>query len=267
MGGLTVAMALGLPAGTLIGAAEWRVTLWVVAGVGLVAAIAVALFVPVVSLPSDTLRARLRPLRRPEVLAVLAVTTLALAGTHVVYTYIGPVLHSATGGSVTALTGVLLAWGLGNVVGNAAAGYLADRFEPRRVALGGLAAAALVLVAGPLATGDSLPVAIGWAAVWGVCVSLPVVPQQHRLIATEPSASAVLLGLNSSAIYLGVALGGGLGGLAQPALAPALLGLVGAALSGLGVLLTLVAGRGGMNSGKGDQFTPKVCAASNGEPP
>lgn len=267
MGGLTVAMALGLPAGTLIGAAEWRVTLWVVTGVGLVAAVAVAVFVPVVSLPSDSLRARLRPLRRPEVLAVLAVTTLALAGTHVVYTYIGPVLHGATGGSVTALTGVLLAWGLGNVVGNAAAGYLADRFEPRRVALGGLAAAALVLVAGPLVTGGSLAAAIGWAAVWGVCVSLPVVPQQHRLIATEPSASAVLLGLNSSAIYLGVALGGGLGGLVQPALAPALLGLVGAALSGLGVLLTLVTGRGGVQSGEGDQFTPKrMCAASNGEP-
>jgi len=44
-------------------------------------------------------------------------------------------------------------------------------------------------------------------------------------------------------------------------------GLVGAALSGLGVLLTLVTGRGGVQSGEGDQFTPRrMCAASNGEP-
>jgi DHA1 family inner membrane transport protein len=239
MGGLSISMALGLPAGTLIGSADWRVTLWAVTAVGLVAAAGVAFGVPTVSLPSTTLCARLSPLREPSVLGMLAVTLLALAGTHVLYTYIGPALDGATGGSTTALTVVLLAWGVGNVAGNALGGALSDRYAPRRVVLVALVAAALLLVAGPLAVG-SFGTAVVWALGWGVFVSMPIVPQQHRLVAHAPDATPVLLGLNSSAIYAGVAAGGALGGLLQQAIPIALLGLAGAALSAAGVLVTLV---------------------------
>jgi hypothetical protein len=72
MGGLSISMALGLPAGTLIGSADWRVTLWAVTAIGLVAAAGVAFGVPVVSLPSTSLRTRLRPLRETSVLGMLA---------------------------------------------------------------------------------------------------------------------------------------------------------------------------------------------------
>jgi DHA1 family inner membrane transport protein len=238
MGGLSISMALGLPAGTLIGSADWRVTLWTVTAIGLVAAAGVAFGVPAVSLPSTTLCARLRPLREPSVLGMLAVTLLALAGTHVVYTYIGPALDTATGGSSAALTVVLLAWGVGNVVGNALGGVLSDRYAPKRVVFAGLVAAALVLAVGPLAVAG-LGTAVVWAVVWGVFVSMPVVPQQHRLVAHAPGATPVLLGLNNSAIYAGVAAGGALGGILQQSMPVTLLGLAGAALSAAGALLTL----------------------------
>ncbi|MFI7640471.1 hypothetical protein [Nonomuraea sp. NPDC049400] len=80
-----------------------------------------------------------------------------------------------------------------------------------------------------------------WAAIWGATVGVIVVPQQHRLIALSPAAALVLLGLNSSAIYIGVALGGGLGGLAQEwlALAPATLGLPAAGITILALLYHL----------------------------
>lgn len=63
-------------------------------------------------------------------------------------------------------------------------------------------------------------------------------PQQHRLVALGPTAAPVLLGLNSSALYLGIALGGALGGLAQDGfgLAPAELGLVAAGTTALALL-------------------------------
>ncbi len=241
MGGLSISMALGLPAGTLIGSADWRVTLWAVTAVGLVAAAGVAFGVPPVSLPSTTLRARLRPLREPAVLGTLAVTLLALAGTHVLYTYIGPALEGATGGSATALTVILFAWGIGNVAGNTLGGVLSDRYAPQRVVLAGLVAAALVLAVAPLAVGGFVT-AIVWAVVWGVFVSMPIVPQQHRLVAHAPDATPVLLGLNNSALYVGVAAGGALGGILQQAMPVALLGVAGAVLSAVGASLTLGTG-------------------------
>jgi predicted MFS family arabinose efflux permease len=239
MGGLSISMALGLPAGTLIGSADWRVTLWAVTAIGLVAAAGVAFGVPAVSLPSTSLRARLRPLREPAVLGMLAVTLLALFGTHVLYTYIGPALEGATGGSATALTVILFAWGIGNVAGNALGGVLSDRYAPERVVLAGLVAAALVLAVAPLAVGGFWT-AVVWAVAWGVFVSMPIVPQQHRLAAHAPDATPVLLGLNNSAIYAGVAAGGALGGILQQAMPVTLLGLAGAVLSAVGASLTLV---------------------------
>lgn len=249
MGGLTLAIAFGLPAGTLIGGSDWRVTLWGVAGLGVAASIGVALALPPVTLTPDSLRARLVPLREGRVFGMLAVTLLSLAGTHVLYTYISPAVGTATSGSPIALTAVLLAWGVGNIIGNTAAGRLADRHRPERVVSAGLAAAALVLAISPLVIGN-LTTAIAWALVWGVFVSLPVVPQQSRLVAHAPSASAVLLGLNNSAIYVGVALGGALGGLLQSHLTAARLGLVAAAVSVVGLLVDLNTARWSVRSAR-----------------
>ena len=93
----------------------------------------------------------------------------------------------------------------------------------------------------PVATSALAP-ALVWAAVWGVTVGCIVTgpaaapahrPQPHR----HPR-----LGLNSSAIYVGIALGGGFGGLAQesPGIAPAELGIPAAAITALTLLYHLI---------------------------
>lgn len=238
MGGLTLAIAFGLPAGTLIGGSNWRLTLWAVAALGAAAAVSIAVTVPRIALPPDSLRTRLKPLGELQVLAILAVTVMTLAGTYVLYTYISPALEGATAGGTASLTGLLLAWGVGNMIGNTAAGRLADRYPPHRVVAGGLVGATIVLGISPLVIAN-IPAAALWALLWGICVSLPVVPQQIRLVTHAPSASAVLLGLNSSAIYVGIAIGGALGGLLQEQLTPARLGLVAALVSVFALLLNL----------------------------
>ncbi|MEO3750130.1 MFS transporter [Streptomyces sp. B6B3] len=237
MGGLTLSTALGLPLGTLIGRADWHITLWAVAGIGLLAAVGIAVGVPRVTLPAASLPDRLRPLRQVRVLALLAVTSLAFLGSYTLYTYLVPALRDATGGNESLLTLILLAWGVGTLTGNIAAGRLVDRHSSARVLTGTLAFATLALALTPLATRALAPTLV-WAAVWGVSLGVVVVPQQHRLIALGPAAAPVLLGLNSSALYLGVALGGGLGGLAQQwlGLAEAELGLVAAGITGLALL-------------------------------
>ncbi|MGC0417166.1 MFS transporter [Embleya sp. AB8] len=236
LGGLTLSTAVGLPLGTLIGRGDWHVTLWAVAALGLVAALGVAAGIPRITLPAIPLRARLAPLRERLVQRVLVVSMLAMAGTYLLYTYIGAALVKATDDSEGVLTVALFGYGLGVLSGNLLAGHLSDRHPPERVLVAGLAAAVPVLAVGRAAV-ETLPTALVWAALWGVCVGLPVVPQQHRLVAHAPAATPVLLGLNSSARYLGVAAGGALGGLAQQWMSPLWLGLPGAAVTALALLI------------------------------
>lgn len=244
LGGLTLATALGLPLGTLIGRTDWHITLWAVAGIGFVAALGIVVGLPGVRLPAASLSDRLRPLKQGRVLGLLAVTTLIFLGVYTLYTYIGPALQGATGGSESLLTVILLAWGTGTLAGNVIAGRLVDRHNPASVLTGTLVVAAVALALTPVATA-ALPSTLAWAAIWGATVGVIVVPQQHRLIALSPAAAPVLLGLNSSAIYIGVALGGGLGGLAQEwlALAPATLGLPAAGITLLALLHHLTTAR------------------------
>ncbi|GAA3701764.1 MFS transporter [Nonomuraea antimicrobica] len=244
MGGLTLATVLGLPLGTLIGRTDWHLTLWAVAGIGLVAALGIAVGLPKVTLPAASLGERLRPLRQGRVAGLLAVTTLAFLGVYTLYTYLAPALQGATGGSELLLTVVLLAWGTGVLGGNVLAGRLVDRRAPAHVLTWTLAVAAVALALTPVATAALVP-ALVWAAIWGVTVGLVVVPQQHRLLALGPAAAPVLLGLNSSALYLGIALGGGLGGLAQEwlAITPAMLGLSAAGITALTLLYHVTTAR------------------------
>ncbi|WP_369200780.1 MFS transporter [Streptomyces sp. PU-14G] len=244
LGGLTLATALGLPLGTLIGRADWHLTLWAVAGVGLLAAGGIAVGLPRVTLPAASLPDRLGPLKQGRVLALLAVTSLAFLGAYTLYTYIAPALRKATGGDQSLLIWTLLAWGVGILAGNITAGRLVDRHDSARVLTGTLALATAALALTPLAVRALAP-ALVWAAVWGVTLGIVVVPQQHRLVALGSAAAPVLLGLNSAALYVGIALGGGLGGLAQEGfgLAPAELGPVAAGVTAVALLWHLVTAR------------------------
>ncbi|GAA0939305.1 MFS transporter [Nonomuraea longicatena] len=238
IGGLTLSTALGMPLGNLIGGVDWRLTLWAVAALGVVAAIGITVALPRVALPPTTLTARLAPLRRPKVLAVLVVTLLVMAGHYTVYTYLAAVTEGATGSFPQAITMVLFVWGAGVLFGNFLAGRLADSLPGRGLALAALTGGTVLLVISPL-TVSHLVVACVWAAIWGATDGMVSVVQQHRLVGLAPASAPVLLGLNSSAIYLGVAMGGGLGGLAQDWLPVTVLGVPAAVLAFLATTVTL----------------------------
>lgn len=109
-----------------------------------------------------------------------------------------------------ALTLVLLGYGVGALVGSLASGGLADRRGP---ALGlGLAyllmPAAVVVCAAQLGT----VVTVIAATVWGAASWSQTPLQQRRRLAYDPEHAAMTIGLNASALYLGIAIGTALGG-------------------------------------------------------
>ncbi|TDD12048.1 MFS transporter [Nonomuraea deserti] len=243
IGGLTLSTALGMPLGNLIGSVDWRLTLWAVAALGVVAAIGISVALPKVMLPTTSLTARLAPLRQPKVLTILAVTLLVMAGHYTVYTYIGAAIAGTTTGSFPqAITMILFVWGVGVLAGNVLAGQLADNRPGRQIAIAALAGGTVLLAISPL-TVSHLVVACVWAAIWGTTDGMVSVVQQHRLVSLAPASAPVLLGLNSSVIYLGVAMGGGLGGLAQDWLPVTMLGVPAAVLALLATTATLAEGR------------------------
>ncbi|NDU77823.1 MFS transporter [Actinomadura sp. DSM 109109] len=139
IGGLTLSTALGMPLGNLIGSVDWRLTLWAVAALGIVAAIGISMSLPTVTLPATSLPARLVPLRHPKVFTILVATLRVMAGHYAVYTYIGAMTAEATEGSFPqALTMILFAWGVGVLAGSFFAGYLTERnktVKPNRIPL------------------------------------------------------------------------------------------------------------------------------------
>ncbi|TMR93116.1 MFS transporter [Nonomuraea basaltis] len=208
MGGLSVSSAIGVPLGTLLGAASgWRATLWLVTGLGVIGFAWVAAVVPEARIPvSGRLRERFTPLADRRVLAVLATQLLMFGAGFTAYTYIGSLFDLP-------LPAVLWAWGVGGIVGNQLGGRLTDAYGPRRMILIGLAASTVFMALIPVAN-LALPVALVWAFLWGALGWLVAPAQQFRTVAVVPDNVPIGLGLLSSAQYLGLFVAGLAGGAA-----------------------------------------------------
>jgi predicted MFS family arabinose efflux permease len=74
--------------------------------------------------------------------------------------------------------------------------------------------------------------------VWGLSGWGLLVAQQHRLVATAPGAAPILIGLNSSALYLAVSASGLIGAAIISALGAGWLGSVGAGFLAAALLAT-----------------------------
>lgn len=245
IGGLTVAIIAGVPLGVLLGdALGWRATFLAVAGLAAVSLLGILAWLPRQQPKvTATLVERLALARRPDILSVLATTVLTVAGTFVVYTYLGVFMQAVTGLGPHGLAAVLLAFGVASALGTRVAGITADHWGARHTVIWGCGLVLLAYLA--LALGAALPQAamlvllpaiLLWGfASWGVTTA-----QQARLVALAPDLASVSLSLNSSAIYLGSATGAAVGALVVADGAVRLLGGVAACFS-LAALLTVLA--------------------------
>lgn len=244
MAGLSGATALGAPIGTLVGSlGDWRLTMWFVALLGLLAMIGVRTLLPQMTPPPPLrLRERLAPVADPRVAMTLLTTLFVLSGLYTVYTYISIAFERATDGDGSRLAALISIWGVAAIVGNLAAGSLTDRFGSRRIINISLVVAILDFAFMPVVNGTfagaSVVLIIWGLAGWGI-----LVPQQHRLIGIAPAKAPLVIALNAAAIYIGVSLSGALGAVVLHMLPPGFLGPVGAVLILAGLVTAELANR------------------------
>lgn len=218
-GGITVAIAIGVPLGALVGAHfGWRATFVGVAIVSIAALVVLGFLLPrdIGDATPAGLRDRLAVIAEPSALPSLLVTTLWAVAAYTVYTYISPYLGAAAGLTPSEIGLVLMVYGISALAGVALGGSGVDRFGSRKVqaiALPAMAIAFIALTVVGLRPGPSDIVAIVVAVVvWGISAWGFFPAQQNRLIGVAGLASTpVILSLNASFMYLGFAIGAVLG--------------------------------------------------------
>jgi DHA1 family inner membrane transport protein len=211
--GLTVANVVGVPLGTYIGqAAGWRTTFAIVAGLGVVGLLGIAMLVPDLPRPEGVhLRHELAALGNAQVLLAMAMTVLGFGGVFAAITYIAPMMTHVAGYADGAVTWLLVLFGVGMVLGNLVGGRFADRaLMPMLYAtLGGLA-----LVLGLFTfTAHSKVLAAVTVLLVGALGFATVPPLQKRVLDQAHGAPTLASAVNIGAFNLGNALSAWLGGI------------------------------------------------------
>jgi predicted MFS family arabinose efflux permease len=248
-GGLTAAIALGVPLGALVGERlGWRMTFVGVGVLSAMATVGLARGLPRgvgAAMVTASLGDRVRAVRNPRVARTLAVTTLWATGSYAVYTYVAPLLYSATPLRGSQIGLALFTWGVAAGVGLFVSGHGTDRLGTKVVLRGSLTSlivglAGLAVVANVVAPAAAVVPVLAVMAIWGMSSWAFFPAQQTRFIELVGVPSApVALSLNASFMYLGFSLGAALGSFSLLHVGPRHLGFVGAAceLAALTLLL------------------------------
>jgi predicted MFS family arabinose efflux permease len=230
--GVTVATLLGLPLGTMVGHLfGWRYTFVMVAVLGTIALVGILLRLPR-GLPraTATFAQRVAVLRRGAVLHALATMLVWAAATFNVFAYLALPLKDL-GFGPTGVSFALLVFGVAAFIGNLLGGMLADRFGASRTAT--LALAVLILIfASQSAVLKFAPAQFAGTAFialifcWAIAGWSFYTSQIANLVQIEKDAPAIAMSLGASSLYLGIAVGGAVGGIVVSALQPSDLGWI-----------------------------------------
>ncbi|SIR31079.1 Predicted arabinose efflux permease, MFS family [Rhizobium sp. RU35A] len=219
-GGMTIAIALGLPLGALVGHTfGWRSTFLAVAAMGLVAIPGILSGVQRDAgsqIAVASLAQRVGVVRQRPVLRLLGVTLFWSIGAYTAYPYIAPYLTRVLGFGPADIGATVSMWGIAAAIGVTIGGRLNDRFGSNRVVLWSLiflgASFATMAVAPRLSADLALVPVLVAIAVWGFSVWSFFPAQMARLIAAGPvSQASVSLALNTSTMYLGFSIGSAMG--------------------------------------------------------
>lgn len=212
--GWTLASVIGLPLGAYIGASwGWRAGFALIAAGAALAAAAVWLLVPAGVRVQPVDRAMWRAISaNPALVSVFAVTALTIAAAFSLFSYLVPALRTLIDASPALISLLLGVFGVMSVVGNVLALRFIDRLGAGAIVLAGL----LAMLAGHLVwpwSEGAVAVTAAALVAWGLGGFAVVSAQQARLAALAPAQAPASIALNSSAVYLGQAVGSAAGAL------------------------------------------------------
>lgn len=146
------------------------------------------------------------------VVLLLLITTLQMSGQFVVFTFMGPLLSKLTDAGADGIGLVFALYGVCGLLGIIVATRIVDGWGPYNTSV----LATVMVLAGvsgwALSAGNYLLMA-GSVAVWGLGFASTNSMQQVRLVAAAPPLAPASVSLNTSVLYIGQAIGSGLGGL------------------------------------------------------
>lgn len=214
LSGLTVANIIGVPIGTAIGThLGWRATFWAVAGLGLLAFLALARFVPADGPHRDgggDLLAEIKALARPAVYSSLAIILLQTLGQFALFTYISPLLTGVAGVSADTVPWLLLLIGVGSTIGVLLGGRLAD--WRLMATLTGILAAQVIVYLLMIPFGANPWAMAALVLLYGALAFAFGAPVQTRILASTHDAPLLASSLIPSAFNVSIAAGTWLGG-------------------------------------------------------
>ncbi|MFH8680674.1 MFS transporter [Streptomyces lydicus] len=210
----SLALVLGVPAGTWLGRqSDWQVPVAVPAALGLVSLVTIA-----VLLPSS------RPEEEPAAYGtspdvrrfgtVLAAGTLSATGAFAGYTYIVKFLGDVSGFSPSAVSVLLVIFGVACLAGVSITGVLLDRFP--QSALPTAVVTQAVGMLGLYAAGTRPVAAVMFLALMGGALGPVFMVTQNAMLHCAPGRTDVALAANSGAYNAGIAAGAALGALVLP---------------------------------------------------
>ena len=210
--GLTIANIGGVPLATFVGQhLGWRTAFGGIAGLGLIAMIALQLALPAIPSPEREDRAvALAVMQRPAVLVALGTTVLGSAAMFTVFTYIAPILTEVTHVSQGFVTAALVIYGIGLTIGNYLGGRFAD-LALRNTLIVTLAALVALLLLFAATMHSPVP-ALATIFAWGVATFALVPALQSRLMQVASEAASLASAINIGAFNLGNAIGAAVGG-------------------------------------------------------
>lgn len=211
--GYSVAMAAGLPAvGWLAAHLGWQATFACIGAVALVGVALVLATVPAglhgapISLANWAALARDGFVRR-----LLLLTAVLVSGQFTLFTYLGPLLTQLAGASVAAIGTFFSIFGVMGIVGNLIASRIVRSLTPFRTSLAALLSILLGFSLWSVGSGTLAVMGTG-IAFWGLGFAAMNSMQQARLVAAAPRIASAAVALNTSAVFIGQAVGSALGG-------------------------------------------------------